>query len=70
MPDQLTVKDLFEECKKAIEEGNGDRLIVVSNDAGDRPHYHGLFAGFDLNIETIILDTESSNTERDIIFLG
>lgn len=29
MVENMTVKDLFELCKKEIEEGNGDRNIVL-----------------------------------------
>ena len=29
MVDDMTIKDLYELCKKEIEEGNGDRNIVL-----------------------------------------
>lgn len=36
----LTIKDLFNECKKQIAKGNGDKVIMISNDdEGNGYHY-------------------------------
>ena len=39
----MTVKDLFELCKKEIEEGNGDRNIVLCVNCDE---FHALEGGF------------------------
>ena len=36
----LTIKDLFNECKKQIAKGNADKVIMISNDdEGNGYHY-------------------------------
>ena len=36
----LTIKDLFNECKKQIIKGNGDKIIMISDDdEGNGYHY-------------------------------
>lgn len=42
---QLTVKDVYEACKKEIANGNGDKLVVISDDPEGNA-YHGLFYDF------------------------
>lgn len=42
---QLTVKDLFNACKKEMAKGNADRKIVVSDD-NEGNGFHGLFYSF------------------------
>lgn len=49
---QLTVKDLLAICKKEVQKGNGDRIIVISDD-NEGNAYHGLFYHF-----TIIDESE------------
>ena len=35
-----TVKELYKECKKQIDKGNGDKVIMISNDdEGNGYHY-------------------------------
>lgn len=41
----LTVKDLYEACKKQIENGNGDKIVLVTNDE-EANGYHALFYQF------------------------
>lgn len=43
--EQLTVKDLRKFCEQEIKAGNGDKLIVVSDD-NEGNGFHGLFYGF------------------------
>ena len=36
----ITVKELYKECKKQIDKGNGDKCIMLSNDdEGNGYHY-------------------------------
>lgn len=36
----ITVKELYKECKKQIDKGNGDKVIMLSNDdEGNGYHY-------------------------------
>lgn len=72
---QLTVKDLKELCERAIEEGYGERLIVVADD-NEGNGYHGLFYGLETfeifnveDIEGFVYDSTSTNP-KEIISLG
>ena len=42
---QLTVKDLKKFCEQEIKNGNGNKLIVVSDD-NEGNGFHGLFYAF------------------------
>lgn len=41
----LTVKDLYKECKKQMNLGNGDRVIMISDD-DEGNGYHYLYYSF------------------------
>jgi hypothetical protein len=45
MNKQITVKMLKAFCEKQIKNGNGNRMIVISND-NEGNGFHGLFYGF------------------------
>lgn len=42
---QLTVNDLLKICKNEVKKGNGERIIVISDD-NEGNGYHGLFYHF------------------------
>lgn len=42
---QLTVNDLYKHCQEQIKKGNGDKLIVISDD-NEGNGFHGLFYDF------------------------
>ena len=69
---QITVKMLYKLAKKEINQGNGDRFIVISND-NEGNGFHGLFYGFcshDLEeYKNDIDDSETYDTD-EIILLG
>lgn len=70
---QLSVKDLLEICKKEVEKGNGDRLIVISDD-NEGNGYHGMFYGFTVVKEEDkdyypIYDSQETDT-NEIVVLG
>ena len=68
---QITVNELFELCKKEIENGNGDKNIVISDD-NEGNGFHGLFYGFTEMTEDLSQDVYDSKTTRieDTIILG
>ena len=73
--DQLTVKDLYEACKLHINKGNGDKLIVISDD-NEGNGYHGMFYALteitDENRDCfigLISDSQDTNT-NNLIILG
>ena len=45
---QLTINELYELIKKEIKKGNGDKLVVISDDV-EANGYHGLWYGFTSN---------------------
>ena len=68
--EQMTVKALMEICKEQIEKGNGDKMIVVSDD-NEGNGYHGLFYGFTPAEEFVDYVFDSRSTDPDkIIVLG
>lgn len=70
---QLTVKDLLAICKKEVQNGNGDRIIVISDD-NEGNGYHGLFYHFtiiDENEKKFFQVYDSQETDiNKIIVLG
>ena len=42
---QATIKDLLALCKAECDAGNGDRIIVISDD-NEGNSFHGMFYGF------------------------
>ena len=68
---QLTVKELLKLCKQEIQDGNGDKNIVISDD-NEGNGYHGLFYGFTAvtqDFEDEIYDSVT-NSIADTIILG
>ena len=68
--EQMTVKALMEFCKKEIEAGNGDKIIVISDD-NEGNGYHGLFYAFTPADDFVdyIYDSQSRDPNK-IIVLG
>ena len=68
---QITVNELFELCTKEIENGNGNKNIVISDD-NEGNGFHGLFYGFTEVTEDLSQDIYDSKTTRmgDTIILG
>ena len=68
--EQMTVKELMEFCKKAIAEGHGDKMIVISDD-NEGNGYHGLFYQFTDAHDFVDAIYDSQSTDPDkIIVLG
>ena len=68
---QLTVKDLLEACKKQVEIGNGNKIIVVADD-NEGNGYHGLFYEFTEDASPYtedIYDSVEKNPDK-LIILG
>jgi hypothetical protein len=68
---QITVKELYEICKNAIKDGDGNKYIVVSDD-NEGNGFHGLFYGLSpLDDDYIDLIYDSNhNSKSDTIILG
>lgn len=72
MNDQLTVKQLYYECAKALKAGYGDKKIAISDD-NEGNGFHGMFFGFSLpeeipDLEDLLRDSQAGI--EDIIVLG
>lgn len=75
--EQITIKMLYEMAKQEIEKGNGDKLIVLSND-NEGNGYHGMFFGFTSKVNDIKECTENgtnvydshSDNPKEIVILG
>lgn len=75
--EQITIKMLYEMAKQEIEKGNGDKLIVLSDD-NEGNGYHGMFFGFTSKVKDIKDCTEDgtnvydshSNNPKEIVILG
>lgn len=75
--EQMTVLRLYEALKKEIKKGNGNKLIVISDD-NEGNSYHGMFYGVTSDaeeIEDIIVNSNGisdSVTEdvNSIVILG
>lgn len=73
----LTIKDLYEECKKQMAKGNGNKVIMISND-DEGNGYHYLWYSFADAKEILINEYEnmsymlSDNISKieDTIILG
>lgn len=70
----LTVKELYQECRKEINNGNGDKVIMISND-DEGNGYHYLWYSFTNEVGEIMeyqpmeVD-ERIAKEEDTIILG
>ena len=68
---QITVKDLLALCQQEVNNGNGDKHIVLSDD-NEGNGYHGMFFGFakcTKDYRDIISDSQY-RSEKDTIVLG
>ena len=75
--EQMTILRLFNVLKKEIDKGNGNKLIVISDD-NEGNGYHGMFYGVTSDVNQIadivynsngIYDSDSINI-NDIVILG
>ena len=73
---QVTVKRLLEFCKEQVKKGNGDKVIVLSDD-NEGNGYHGMFYGFTEMSSDYIDEVSDSNysdsleeAEDNLIILG
>lgn len=74
----LTIKDLYEECKKQMAKGNGNKVIMISND-DEGNGYHYLWYTFSEDTEEFLendylgmrsMINESVAKIEDTIILG
>ena len=68
----LTVKQLFECCKKQIALGNGDKHILISDD-DEGNGYHTLFYEFTTETDMLRMAVEiehDSHDANEIVLLG
>ena len=56
----LTIKDLYKECKKQIDNGNGDKVIMISND-DEGNGYHYLWYSFTTKADNNKMEIELAN---------
>ena len=64
----IKVKDLVKECLKQMDAGNGDKLVMVSNDS-KWGYYHPIFVSFEDNSDEINKVVNTRNPES-IVLLG
>ena len=73
--EQIKLKTLYEECKKLVEAGHGEKVLVLSDD-NEGNGYHGMF--YTLTVLTpdnkkdfagLVSDNQEPNLEN-IIILG
>lgn len=68
----INVKELYKECKKQIEKGNGDKIIMISDDdEGNGYHYcwYTFSSPSEIMIDDYLID-EKIATKEDTIVLG
>ena len=74
---QITVKVLYELVQKEMLKGNGDKMIVLSDD-NEGNGYHGMFFGFVSAPKTVKATIDASNgvydsvseNPKEIVILG
>lgn len=70
---QMTVKELLKLCMDEVQNGNGDKNIVVGDDT-EGNGYHGLFFGFsdidDEFLENDVIYESNTKSADDTIILG
>ena len=68
----ITIKELYEECKKQVEKGNGNKVIMLSDDdEGNGYHYcwYLFSTPDDVMLEDYLIDKGNAEKE-DTIILG
>lgn len=68
----ITIKELYEECKKQIEKGNGNKVIMLSDDdEGNGYHYcwYLFSTPDDVMLEDYLIDKRNAEKD-DTIILG
>lgn len=68
----VTVKELLSACRKQVDKGNGDKVVLITSD-DEANAYHTLFCLFNDNKEDIegVADLfQDSNNPDDVILLG
>jgi len=74
MSKPLTVRDLYKECKKQIDAGNGNKVIMLSDD-DEGNGYHYLWYSFTNDVSEMFeyipqeIDKDIAE-EKDTIILG
>ena len=74
---QITVKVLYDLIQGEIKKGNGDKLIVLSDD-NEGNGYHGMYFGFTSSPKAVKENIEASNgvydsdsdNPKEIVILG
>lgn len=68
-PHQLTVKELLRQCEIQVKKGNGDKVIIISDD-NEGNGFHGLFYDFTENLDSfrdMISDSVEDTSDKAII---
>ena len=70
----LTVEELYKECKRQIDKGNGKKVIMISDD-DEGNGYHYLWYSFYENVEELLetvptMIDERISDESNTIILG
>lgn len=66
---QVTVKEMYEQLKKAVAEGHGDKYLIAAND-NEGNGYHGVFYHYspaEECIKDMISDSQITDTSKLII---
>lgn len=72
---QMTAKELYDELRKVVKAGHGDKKVVVAND-NEGNGYHGMFCGvlddpeeIEISIEAGLNDSEEVDP-NNIVIIG
>ena len=70
---QMTVKCLYDELRRVVEAGHGDKKIVIADD-NEGNGYHGMFCGvlddpeeIEISIEAGLYDSEETDPNKIVI---
>ena len=68
----ITVKELMSACRKQIDKGNGDKVVLItSDDEGNAYHtLYCLFTDDKEEIESVSTLFQDSNNPDDVVLLG
>lgn len=68
----ITVKELLSACRKQVDKGNGDKVVLITSD-DEANAYHTLFCLFTDDkeeIESASTLFQDSNDPNDVVLLG